>query len=153
MPLGFLAASADPFALDIALCGILHLKPSSIPYLKGLVDQHAPELTGDTVEVSSFEVPVGSYLLSLVPSGLMRVAARVLWVRPQIDAAQCVNCGRCLKACPVNALVRPEVHGIPVLKRRACVGCACCHEVCPQGAIRMVQSPMLRLAHALQGIS
>ena len=155
VPLGFLAASADPFALDIALCGILHLKPSSIPYLKGVVDQHVPELTGDTVAVASFEVPVGSYLLSLVPSGLMRVAARVLWVRPQIDAARCVNCGRCLKACPVNALVRPEVQGrgIPVLRRRACVGCACCHEVCPQGAIRMVQSPMLRLAHALQGIS
>jgi len=153
--LGFLAASADPFALDIALCGILHLKPSSIPYLKGLVDLHAPELMGDTVEVASFEVPVGSYLLSLVPSGLMRVAARVLWVRPQIDAARCVSCGRCLKACPVNALVWPAAQGrgLPVLRRRACVGCACCHEVCPKGAIRMAQSPMLRLAHALQGIS
>ena len=153
--LGFLAASADPFALDIALCGILHLKPSSIPYLKGLVDLHAPELVGDTVEVASFEVPVGSYLLSLVPSGLMRVAARVLWVRPQIDAARCVSCGRCLKACPVNALVWPAAQGrgLPVLRRRACVGCACCHEVCPKGAIRMAQSPMLRLAHALQGIS
>ena len=153
--LGFLAASADPFALDIALCGILHLKPSSIPYLKGLVDLHAPELVGDTVEVASFEVPVGSYLLSLVPSGLMRVAARILWVRPQIDATRCVSCGRCLKACPVNALVWSETQGrgLPVLRRRACVGCACCHEVCPKGAIRMAQSPMMRLAHSLQGIS
>ena len=109
----------------------------------------------NTVEVASFEGPVGSYLLSLVPSGLMRVAARVLWVRPQIDAARCVSCGRCLKACPVNALVWPAAQGrgLPVLRRRACVGCACCHEVCPKGAIRMAQSPMMRLAHSLQGIS
>ena len=152
--LGFLAASADPFALDIALCDILHIKPTSVPYLKGLVDLHAPEIAGDSVEVASFEVPVGSHLLSLVPAGLMRVAARVLWVRPRIDAEICVNCGRCIKACPVNALARPDAEGrgIPALRRRACVGCACCHEVCPQGAIRMEQSPVLRLAHAFQGV-
>ncbi|MBR3223465.1 MAG: DUF362 domain-containing protein [Kiritimatiellae bacterium] len=152
--LGFLAASADPFALDIALCGILHIKPTSVPYLKGLADLHAPELSGELVDVSSFEVPVGSHLLSLLPAGLMRVAAKVLWVRPRIDAARCISCGRCLAACPVHALLRPDnkAHAIPVLRRRACVGCACCHEVCPQGAIRMVQSPALRLVHAFHGV-
>ena len=152
--LGFLAAAADPFALDIALCGILHIKPESVPYLKGLVELHAPETAGDSVEIASFEVPIGSHLLSLVPAGLMRVAARVLWVRPRIDAGKCVNCGRCIKACPVKALARPDANGrgIPALKKQACVGCACCHEVCPQGAIRMTQSPVLRLAHAFHGI-
>jgi len=152
--LGFLAASADPFALDVALCAILHIKPTSVPYLKGVVDLHTPELHGDKVEVASFEVPVGSHLLSLVPAGLMRVAARVLWVRPRIDASLCVNCGRCIKACPMDALLRSEAreHGVPILKKRACVGCACCHEVCPQGAIRMTQSPALRLAHAFRGL-
>ena len=153
--LGFLAASADPFALDIALCGILHLKPSSIPYLKGMVGLHAPELSGDSVDVESFEVPAGSYLLSLFPDRLMRLAGRVLWVRPQIDATRCVNCGRCIRGCPVDALARPEGrgNGIPVLRRKVCVGCTCCHEVCPHGAISMVQSPMLRLLHAFQGIA
>ena len=152
--LGFLAASADPFALDIALCNILHIKPTSVPYLKGMVDLHKPELAGDQVDVASFEVPVGSHLLDLVPACLMRVAARVLWVRPRIDAARCISCGRCLTACPVHALARPDAqaHGIPVLKRQACVGCACCHEVCPQGAIRMAQSPALRFAHAFHGV-
>ena len=154
VPLGFLAASADPFALDVALCGILRIKPASVPYLKGVDGLHEPELHGDKVEVASFEVPVGSHLLGLVPAGLMRWAARILWVQPRIDASLCVNCGRCIKACPMYALARPEAQGrgTPALKQRACVGCACCHEVCPKGAIRMTQSPVLRLVHAFRGL-
>jgi len=116
--------------------------------------QHTPELSGDKVEVASFEVPVGSHLLSLVPASLMRWAACVMWVRPLIDATLCVNCGRCIKACPMEALARPEARGrgVPVLKKRACVGCACCHEVCPNGAIRMTQSPVLRLLRAFRDL-
>ena len=152
--LGFLAASQDPFALDIALCGILHIRPDSVPYLSGMAGAHAPELASDSVEVESFEVPVGSHLLNLVPSGLMRVAARILWVRPKIDTSLCVGCGRCVAACPVAALSRPSARdsGVPALKHRSCVGCACCHEVCPKGAIRMTQSPALRLVHAFHGV-
>ena len=152
--LGFLAASQDPFALDIALCGILHIRPDSVPYLSGMAGAHAPELEGDSVEVESFEVPVGSHLLNLVPAGLMRVAARILWVRPKIDTSLCVGCGRCVAACPVAALSRPSARdsGVPALKHRACIGCACCHEVCPKGAIRMAQSPALRLVHAFHGV-
>lgn len=152
--LGILAASSDPFALDIALCDILHIKPESVPYLRGMAAKHAPELAGDRVEVKSFEVPVGSHLLNFVPAGLMRVAARILWVRPRIDATRCVGCGRCVAACPVTALSRAAEEGraAPVLKCRACIGCACCHEVCPEGAIRMAQSPTLRLVHAFHGM-
>ena len=152
--LGFLAASADPFALDIALCNILHIKPESVPYLKGMVDLHAPHTAGDKVDVASFEIPAGSHLLDFLPASLTRMAAKVLWVRAKIDAKQCIGCGKCMKACPVGALARPDTQGrgVPVLRHRVCVGCACCHEVCPQGAIRMAQSPVLRIAHAFHGI-
>ena len=150
--LGFLAASADPFALDIALCRILRLRPDTIPYLKGTLHAHAPECSGDSIDVKSFDIPVGSHLLGLVPSCVAKLAAKVLWVRPRIDGARCVGCGKCAKACPAGALspgngAGAEERPAPALDRHACIGCACCHEVCPKDAIRMTPSPVLRLFH------
>ena len=150
--LGFLAASENPFALDIAICSILHIRAGTVPYLKGLVKTHAPEPEGDEASVASFDVPVGAHLLGIVPSAVMRMAARVLWVRPHFDAGKCVNCGRCIKACPVCALGVSAGGRCPVLDKHACIGCACCHEVCPKGAVRMTQSTALRLVHAFHGL-
>ena len=150
--LGFLAMSADAFALDLALCRILGLRAETVPYLRGEAANHAPDIQGDSVAVPSFDVPAGSYLLDLLPAGLMRIAAKVLWVRPTFDAARCTACGRCVRACPVSALSQPTSAG-PALRRQVCVGCACCHEVCPAGAIRMTPSPVLRLARAFKGLA
>ena len=52
--LGFLAASADPFALDGALCRTLHIRPDSVPYLKGEASARAPEIHGDAIDVPKF---------------------------------------------------------------------------------------------------
>lgn len=155
--LGFLSAAADPFALDIALCRMLHLRPETIPYLSGMLSDHAPECAGDEVSVASFDVPAGSHLLGLVPRCLAKLAAKVLWVRPRIDGARCVRCGKCVKACPAKALSIQTGEGrersrAPLLNRGDCIGCACCHEVCPNDAIRMMPSPVLGFFHAFRGM-
>ena len=150
--LGFLAASADPFALDLALCEILHLDPETVPYLSGETTSHKPEISGDEVHVDSFSVPVGSYLVGLVPSCIAKVATGVLWVRPKIDGSICIGCGKCAKACPVKALACAGGGSAPALDRGRCVGCACCHEVCPKGAITMTPSPILRFFHVFRGL-
>ena len=155
--LGFISASADPFALDIALCRMLHLSPETIPYLSGMLSEHEPECAGDEVNVASFDVPVGSHLLGLVPRCLAKMAAKALWVRPRIDGARCIACGKCVKACPAKALSihigeERERRRAPSMNRSACIGCACCHEVCPRDAIRMKPSPVLRLLHAFHGM-
>ncbi|MBP5511221.1 MAG: DUF362 domain-containing protein [Kiritimatiellae bacterium] len=150
--LGFLAASDDPFALDTALCGILHLRPSTVPYLKGCETAHTPEVLGDDVSVPSFEIPSGSHLLDLLPAWLVHVASRLLWVRPAFVPGPCVRCGKCAQACPASALALRADASVPRLDAKACIGCACCHEVCPKGAIRMKQSAVLRLIGAFKGL-
>ena len=150
--LGFLAASEDPFALDAALCGILGIRPATVPYLKGCADAHAPEVSGDAVTVPSFEIPSGSHLLDLLPAWFVHLTARLLWVRPSFTPDLCVRCGKCVKACPAEALAFRPGSDRPFLHAKACIGCACCHEVCPKGAIRMKQSAVLRLAGAFKGL-
>ena len=149
--LGFLAASADPFALDGALCRALHIRPDSVPYLKGVAAAHAPEVRGDAVDVPKFTTPLGAHLLALVPAWFARLAAGLIWVRPRFDAARCVACGQCVRACPAQALAL-EGRAIPLLNKKSCIGCACCHEVCPKGAIRMKPSAVLRLSHAFKDL-
>lgn len=150
--LGFLAASDDPFALDAALCGILHIRPSTVPYLKGHEAARAPQVLGDAVNVPSFEIPAGAHLLDLLPAWFVRLSARLLWVRPAFTPGLCVRCGKCAKACPVSALTLRPDFGVPRLDEKACIGCACCHEVCPKGAVRMRQSAVLRMAGAFKGL-
>ena len=150
--LGFLAASRDPFALDAALCGILHIRTETVPYLTGVGAEHEPELHGDDVTVPSFEIPSGAHLLDLLPAWFVHAMAKLLWVRPAFSPDLCVRCGKCVKACPANALQIPEGGAAPRLDTKRCISCACCHEVCPKGAIRMKQSTVLRLIGAFKGL-
>jgi uncharacterized protein (DUF362 family)/Pyruvate/2-oxoacid:ferredoxin oxidoreductase delta subunit len=153
--LGFLAGSADPFALDRTLCETLHIDVRRVPYLAAQAAGGAvvpAEVVGDAVSVASFEVPAGAHLLSLLPAGLVRAASRVVWVRPAFSAAACIGCGKCEKACPVRAIAIPAATRRPALDRARCISCSCCHEVCPQDAIRMTQSRLLRLLKVFKGI-
>lgn len=150
--LGFLAASKDPFALDTALCGILHIDTRGVPYLQGLASDHTPRMQGDKIEVESFEVPSGAHLLNLLPEGFVHYASRIVWVRPGFDKNLCIGCGQCCKACPMQALTLSPRDGKPELAKNKCISCACCHEICPKGAIHMTQSLLLRLAHVFKGM-
>ncbi len=141
--LGFLAASTDAVALDLAICRALRIDPRRVPYLQDAAD--APfELRGELPEIGDVQVPSGAgHLLRLIPESLLRLVLPLVWVRPTFDE-KCIFCGRCAAACPQKALTL-ERGQRPVLNSRLCIACCCCHEVCPAHAIRMRRSSLLRL--------
>ena len=87
VPLRFLAASADPFALDLALCDVLHINPERVPYLTGV--SQLPAYTslavhGERPEVPRFRLPrhTQQVAMSLLPGAVVRLVGKLIWFRP-----------------------------------------------------------------------
>ena len=152
-PLGILAAAPDPAALDILLCRILGIDPLRVPYLRELIEADSAtgafdrvDVLGDQitdVQARDFRAP-DNLPARLIPRSLVKLLGPLIWVRPSLSDS-CIKCGRCVEACPKEALaMQPDSK--PVLDPSRCIGCCCCHEICPVNAIAMEQSPLLRLA-------
>jgi uncharacterized protein (DUF362 family)/Pyruvate/2-oxoacid:ferredoxin oxidoreductase delta subunit len=145
--LNFLAASTSGVALDLELCHLLNINPRSVPFLPPNIPGPAPDTTltdiklnGRTVTPRKIKLPstLGARML---PRWLGNVLDPFVWIRPAIDE-KCIRCGRCVEACPADALSITNGN-IPALAAKNCIGCCCCHEVCPVNAIEMTQSPLL----------
>jgi len=156
--LGFLAASADGVALDVALCRMLKINENKIAYLEALrrmgIGESDPdniELTGDYQElrgIRPIKQPGMASVARYIPAWLVKLVEPYIWFIPAFSE-KCTACKRCVQACPVKALTLAGTSK-PVVDRKKCIGCCCCHEVCPESAIKMTYSPLLSLARCIR---
>ena len=62
---------------------------------------------------------------------LLGYAARYAWLKPRIDAARCVKCGQCARACKTRAIDIADGR----IDHSKCVACFDCGAACQKGAI------------------
>lgn len=85
--------------------------------------------------------------------------------KAEIDHSKCVNCGRCLEACPFHAIVYTPIpcenacpvgaitrnsFGVQQIDETKCVHCGLCKEACPYGAI-MEKSYLVQIIKEILG--
>ena len=158
--LGFLAASCDPLAMDLAIAPLLGVHPVSFPLYNAAVrrglarsDGSGTQMLGDDPKAifpKDFQLPV---LESVMPmpgflSGLIR---RHLTSRPVQDPDLCRDCGKCAAVCPPESLRFVAAHRA-VIDHLTCIRCYCCQEVCPADAIHFKTGALVGIVERLRAV-
>lgn len=147
-PTGFLAAGADPVAIDATMMRILGRAPEELYTIRAAVSAgdtawQQAELAGATIEElkpARWEWP-GTHSLALLDIPLLQKHPRIKrWFRrisavfPYALPQKCVKCGACVRVCPAQAMQLTDRIEIDYDK---CIRCYCCHELCPHDALGM----------------
>ncbi len=61
----------------------------------------------------------------------------------RVDAAKCIGCTHCMKACPTEAI--RVIKGLAVIDYERCVDCGQCHRVCPTKAFYVEQDDLAKI--------
>jgi uncharacterized protein (DUF362 family)/NAD-dependent dihydropyrimidine dehydrogenase PreA subunit len=147
--LEMIIASQDAVALDYTVTSILGLKPGKIESIRSLsrkIDINKIEMLGNSVKdfnLSKFKFPSNWYI-NLVPSWLVKILGKFLWLKPFINSKVCTNCLLCVNSCPVKA-IKSVKGNKPVVIQDECISCLCCHELCTFKAIELEKSPLAKL--------
>jgi len=131
--LGWVLASTDPVAMDIAVCRIIGIEPVGIPVLKRAKIRHLwperidyPLLKPEDITITGFKLPdTADHLLT----------GKKPPRKNPVVTDKCIGCGDCEKICPKGAVTVDD--GVAKLDYSKCIRCFCCHEVCPENAIKL----------------
>ena len=134
--LGWLLASTDPVAMDLAVCTLLGIEPIAIPVLrKARVRKlwpekiHYPLLDPEGIPRPKFKM--ANTAVHLV------TGKKPPSKRPRVSE-KCIACGECQVICPKGAIRIEDKRA--TIDDAKCIRCFCCHEVCPEDAIRLVSA-------------
>jgi uncharacterized protein (DUF362 family)/NAD-dependent dihydropyrimidine dehydrogenase PreA subunit len=153
---GAVLASSDPVALDAVASAMIGVDPFEVHTTRlaheqglGCGDLTEIEIRGTPLEqviVRNFRLSSGANEWARIPRPIRKFLRRQLVASPRVDARECVGCGDCARACPVEAIAdgRP-----PVVDYEKCIRCYCCNEVCNYGAIKLKPGLLGRLVSRL----
>lgn len=158
-PMGILAASRSPHALDLVCAELIGLKREDVPTLEAALERGLiPESWRDldiSGDIDAFRVPDfdrirqkndilfmrgGKTVFHRAAASVMQSALRS---RPGPARDECVGCGKCAGICPAKAITMREK--LPHIDRGRCIRCFCCQEFCPKGAMKVVRPAIARL--------
>ncbi len=156
-PTRFLAAGADPSAVDAVLMDIFGLERNDLHTLAAAAAAgdsawKEAEVVGASVE----EVKPARWKLSdsqpaalPLPVFCQKIPFLREWLRTQATAKpaaikeKCVLCGDCVAVCPPQVMTLTD-RGVEI-DHANCIRCYCCQELCPQGAIESRKGLLGRL--------
>jgi uncharacterized protein (DUF362 family)/Pyruvate/2-oxoacid:ferredoxin oxidoreductase delta subunit len=147
---GLVAAGTDAVAIDAVLAEAIGFRPGQVDTTRiasqtgaGVGDLERIDVAGDAAgtRIEGFSLP-SNLKIRLVPSGLARLIAPLVWLRLEIDRDRCTGCAMCFNSCPVKTIV-PDGDRYRVVHDR-CVQCMCCHELCPEKAVEIRLSRLAR---------
>lgn len=145
-----LAASTDPVALDSVLTRAMGYRSAQVRHLAeagarglGATDWEAIRIEDgqQALDFGSLHLPVPRWYFR-VPTFMLGPMRRAARTRPRLDASVCTGCGRCVEACPREAI---SPGNLPRFDLENCIGCLCCSEVCPQGAVGVQRNFLAQL--------
>jgi len=146
-PTGFLAAGADPSAVDAVLMDMVGIPRSELFTLRAAAAAgdrafEAAETVGaapSDLRPRRFTLPKTESAALPLSSFCQKIPFIRNWLRaqttlrPAVDRDLCVLCGECVAVCPTKAMTLGE-RGIEIDHDR-CIRCYCCHEICPSDAV------------------
>lgn len=142
---GVIAASYNPYALDLAMMDLVGLDyrrspVHSIACQYDLVAHEPHELIrlGDDIEplkekyIPAAKTHVVSGVIRFLPKPIRNVVEPIFIKYPKMTN-RCIGCADCARACPQAAIT--VVAGKAQINKDKCIKCYCCHELCPIKAI------------------
>lgn len=150
--LGLIFASKDAVALDALAAKIVGFAEDEIltteqAYQRGLGERNIENIAIKGESIDTFRdleiaLPTNRFQ-RYIPSSVVKVLGKLIWVRPKPDEDRCKRCGACIVTCPTQAMIPKQ--GFPVIDYKKCISCFCCDEVCTHNAIDQDMSWLTKL--------
>lgn len=173
----FILASADPVALDTVFCKLINLDPKIVATNVAAADLGIGTMNEDEIEIilggmpmrkDGEVIPMDEFVFifgeedfnvqrSTEYKGgfrIMKLLEPFLGKKPVVLEGNCVACGVCVDACPVEGkavelkvrkTANREKKVLATYNYSKCIKCFCCQEMCPKEAISVQKSLLTKI--------